>query len=440
MVTKAIHEVEGCLTQKWERTDISPLSLSGKDLSMCRKYPGPRCSGATRKFMVAAKDRLDNAIAGGVDGPRIERLRAAYASHRAKFHNTPEYEKQVLADADKAEALSKTVKSPASAKGYLNQAERLRKQADYLRGARLASRASARSETLATWKETYPVADPNGGTKMVTSRREMSVAQAASYYNASVSGSANARNALGNISRAKTIRDSYEDLSPKQKELVEKFKKTGFPIRDHSKWDFSNSYHSGMEPNFHAAPKSFVPRTVKDSEGRKVPVTLTPGSSPKTTTVRLHDDNGLTHEAKVTIASVTDGDGKFYTVARFNGASALYGNRASQDSMDASDRGALLATDAPHWEYTQVLDEGSIKRDSVRSSSRYVRKFTADFGKEQGTGQSRISGDLGSAISKLGTRSINRRVRRDEPIMHSSLELTKNYSQTSKANRKTASV
>lgn len=410
--------------------DISVLSLNWKENHMCRKYPGPRCSGATIRFMNAAKDRLDAAIEQGAPESRIERLKAAYASHVIKYQNTPAYEKSLYKEADDLSEKAATSKSPTTKKGYENAAEAARNRGQYLRGTRIASRQAARSETLGQWKEKVNYTDDNGNVREREVKREMSVAQAASYYNAGVSGNTNARNQQGNITSAEKVRDHYASLSPKQKELVQRFEKEGFPVRDRSNWDFSNSYHEGMSPKFHEAPKSYVPRKVKVG-GEKKDVTLVEGTKPMTTTVRLHDDNGLTHEAKVTISTVTDGEGNFYNVARFNGASALYGNRASQDAMDASARGSLLKTDAPHWEHNIVLSEGTVKREQVRESRRFARRYTKDVGKESGGNISRVSGELGNVISKIGTASINRRVRRNEPIMHSTLERTRNYNQKS---------
>ncbi len=396
---------------------------------MCRKYPGPRCSGATIKFMTAAKARLDAAIANDASEEVIARRTAAYNAHVIKYQNTPAYEESIRAEAAKSAKLAEASKSPTTKKGWMNVEDACKARADAVRNARLASRESARSEVIGKWKTTTRNPD-TGETR--THNHEMSVAQAASYYNAGISGNTNARNAKGNITTAENVRESAKSLSPKEKELVDKFKKDGFPIRERSNWDFSRSYHAGMEPNFHKAPASYAPQKLR-IDGEKRDVHLVEGSSPTTTTIRLHDDNGLTHEAKVTLSTVQDDDGKFYTVARFNGASALYGNRASQDAMDASGAGSLLRTDAPHWERTIVLGSGTVKREETRRTQRFVRDFTREEGKETKAG--RVSGKLGNVISKLGTTAINRKVRRNEPIMHSTLDLTSNYAQTSSTRR-----
>lgn len=388
---------------------------------MCRRYPGPRCSKATLGYYNRAKSYLADAIARGADESIIRRYEASVAANAVKVHNTPAYEKSLREAAVEAATHAPLVRNAITRSGYLAKAQRLDDLADMVRRDRLDSRASVRNETLASWTTTKLVPDVDGRMVEKVSEHEMSYAQAASLYNAALLDTSVTRGVDGNMAPAKAVRAI--ELDEHQQAALDRFTQEGFKVRPRVSADFANTYHVGMEPDFRSASKGRIPQTVRVG-GEAVPAVLVQGSKPRTTTIRVHDDNGLTHEAKVTVATLKGADGKYHTVARMVGSSALFGNRAAQDGMESHARGALLKTDAPHWTRTMVLSSGTQKRAQLAAENKELAKLTV-------SDTYRPNGHLAHVVANLGTQSINRRVRRGEPISQTTLDLDMNYAQTS---------
>lgn len=390
---------------------------------MCRRRPGPRCSDHAKQYLAKAKARLRR-LQQEEPTPatlaKIERAEAAVRANEASYRNTPAYQSSLE---ERHQNLVERIErdggtwKPSTQKRRDRERRELERRIEYAKRSRLGSRAAARGQNSHT----------TTGIKGVAS-----MATLASYANAEAvvaagRGDANVRDQRGKMRPAAMVaadaQKMREQYGPAWENAMDELKRNGLVLPTSAE-NYETTYHRGLEPQFSIAPKNRMTGSFTTRSGK---VSMTPVGEQYVSRTRIHDHNGITHEASYSMSVTQGDDGKWYVSTSIRGASALYGNNAAQDSMTINARGSLLSSGARQWSTRRAIACES--REAAEAELR--RKITVMESRDDGVSDPMMA----VVVSRFGTASMNRAIRQGKPLSPFNLDGGKNATQTAGTGR-----